>query len=78
MWRFKPALSSANKATYSEKRWIPTLSPGGGFLKALYAPIDAFYGFLYNYGLQLLFFGMLVYFAWALWTMDYSPIGSGG
>lgn len=78
MWPLKTAPSSANKVGYSENPWIPALRPGQGFLKTLSASVDAFYGFLYRYGLELLFFGSLIYFAWALWTMDYSQIGSGG
>jgi hypothetical protein len=74
MWRFKTAHSSPNKATYSEKGWTPTMPSGQSYLRS---PFDMFYGFLYSYGIHLLVFGTLVYFAWALWTMDYSTVGSG-
>ena len=74
MWRFKTAHSSPNKATYLERGWTPTMRPRQSYV---WAPIDLFYGFLYNYGIYLVVFGTLFYFAWALWTMDYSHVGSG-
>jgi len=41
------------------------------------AGLDLFYEFLYRLGLPLLLFGLLGYFGWVLWSMNYSNVGSG-
>lgn len=74
MWPLKTAPSSASKANYSETRPSRSIGAGNGIMKMVQASIEALYGFLYDYGLPLLFFGTLIFFVWVLWAVDFSSV----
>lgn len=74
MWPLKTAPSTANKTTYSQTGPSRSVGAGNGMIKMLQAPLEALYGFLYDYGLALLFFGTIIFFAWVLWAIDFSSV----
>lgn len=79
VWRkMATSSASASRAGHSGEA-VSGTSPfrKRSILAPFKAGLDLFYELLYRIGLLLLLFGSLTYFAWVLWSMDYSSVGSG-